>query len=596
MKGKYSVPAYVASALLGAVALMAFYESPISPLPVPPLPEPPVGRFPPEMPNISPNVQVPFRSNQQFGQQNYNQRSLNAIPQAAGYLNQQNPQVLFPSSSGTNNMVVQQRQMATSNPVQLAANLLSGGQKQNAQRKSGLDYEQSPARSLFGTATSASAKIGAPANQQKQQNSILSFLGLGGGGGGGGSGAVGGSVSDAPAQSASVSASTNPAGQSNTAQLATSSASLEAKGQSGGLSNSHLVNKVKSYFSRYPQGGTSSGAGLTNNHSPYEQYQRMSLVQALMKDTAFLPAFLTPTRKSSPAGQSSGGHSKIQSITNALSAAGTNAAARMQVDGPQTSSQQVPAASKQKSSNTGYGLARTADRIAHALLETFTSGAAQRSAGSQASAGYHSADSVARKASSSEESPIESASSLLSDIMSSYNGPSSADQHSQQQSYDQAKQQVSQQPQASQQQQSQSQSQQQPTNQQQLNGEPQPSARSGDTSSFATDEKQQVSVNAKQQSSISNSPAQSSASSSEAHSRKTRSIGLEYPIESNQELIQREQQPSKAAQINHVIDFVADSYAHNRLLFNFVMNQVGLSQAVPYVEQILASGSSNQNH
>ncbi|XP_053202126.1 uncharacterized protein LOC128387014 [Panonychus citri] len=30
--------------------MLAFYESPISPLPVPPLPDPPVGRFPPEHP------------------------------------------------------------------------------------------------------------------------------------------------------------------------------------------------------------------------------------------------------------------------------------------------------------------------------------------------------------------------------------------------------------------------------------------------------------------------------------------------------------------------------------------------------------------
>jgi len=42
--------AYLGSMAVGAVAMLAFYESPLSPLRVPPLPDPPVGRFPPEYP------------------------------------------------------------------------------------------------------------------------------------------------------------------------------------------------------------------------------------------------------------------------------------------------------------------------------------------------------------------------------------------------------------------------------------------------------------------------------------------------------------------------------------------------------------------
>jgi len=41
---------YAISVLAGVVAMLAFYESPVSPMPVPPLPDPPVGRFPPEHP------------------------------------------------------------------------------------------------------------------------------------------------------------------------------------------------------------------------------------------------------------------------------------------------------------------------------------------------------------------------------------------------------------------------------------------------------------------------------------------------------------------------------------------------------------------
>jgi hypothetical protein len=46
--GPLSALVYGASLLIGGIVLLAFYESPLSPLPVPPLPHPPVGRFPPE--------------------------------------------------------------------------------------------------------------------------------------------------------------------------------------------------------------------------------------------------------------------------------------------------------------------------------------------------------------------------------------------------------------------------------------------------------------------------------------------------------------------------------------------------------------------
>jgi len=38
---------YAASLIVGVIAMLAFYESPVSPMPIPPLPDPPVGRFPP---------------------------------------------------------------------------------------------------------------------------------------------------------------------------------------------------------------------------------------------------------------------------------------------------------------------------------------------------------------------------------------------------------------------------------------------------------------------------------------------------------------------------------------------------------------------
>lgn len=621
MKSKYSVPAYVASALLGAVALMAFYESPISPLPVPALPEPPVGRFPPEMPNLPVGTQVPFRGNQQSGQygQSYNQRSLNQqFPGSQNYLAQQAQQVLFPG-----NNVAQQRQMNVANgPVQLASNLLSSvGKPQVAQRKSSPDYDlSSSSRSFFSSLPVASPKQGAPltaaASQQKQGNSFLSYFGFGG------------QSSNVPSDGNMQSGLQSQVGamqksgisnlnQQNMGNLPLpSGSSIESKGannQVGALSNSHLVNKVKSLFNRSPalqssSSSSSQSSGVLNAAgNPYEQYQRMSLIQALMKDTAFIPGFLSPTRKSSTSSKSQSGANKIQStITNALSGS-PNPSSRMQVEnGP--SSLQMPVASKQNKPNDGgYGLYR----VAHALLETFTSGhprAASHDSANQLS------ESVARKSSSGDDSSssLEAATSLIGDIMSSYNSVNNGEQNSQQQHLQETKSvsQTQSQPASSSQSQSQSSpsssppsqsgSQQTPSstnNQQQSND--QISARSGDLPASSNDEhdqqhakSQQVSTNSsKQQSQIT-----PSASSQDAHVRKTRSIGFEYPIVDNQELLKRDhQQPSKASQINNVIDFVADSYSQNRILFNFVMNQVGLSQAVPYVEQILAPGT-NEHH
>jgi len=55
---------YAASLAVGVVTLLAFYESPLSPLPVPSLPKPPVGRFPPEHPSWPPVARNPVKVNQ----------------------------------------------------------------------------------------------------------------------------------------------------------------------------------------------------------------------------------------------------------------------------------------------------------------------------------------------------------------------------------------------------------------------------------------------------------------------------------------------------------------------------------------------------
>lgn len=55
---------YAASLAIGAISLLAMYESPLSPLPVPSLPKPPVGRFPPEHPVWPPVPKHPVKLRQ----------------------------------------------------------------------------------------------------------------------------------------------------------------------------------------------------------------------------------------------------------------------------------------------------------------------------------------------------------------------------------------------------------------------------------------------------------------------------------------------------------------------------------------------------
>lgn len=563
MKSKYSVPAYVASALLGAVALMAFYESPISPLPVPPLPEPPVGRFPPEMPNISPNVQVPFRTNQQ--QMNYHQRMMQSN---VGQSGQQ--QVLFPGNAQQRNV-----QIPSGSAAQIAANLL--GKQQVAQRKSGPDYEPSLTRSLFSnsvapTGSASSPKNGQPVAGQRASNSFLNMIGLGSG------------------------AESQPASSNS---LATNTLESKSQSASGSYSGSNLVNRVRSYFTR-------PVSSQPSPPSPNDPYQRMSFVQALIKETNFLPGFLGNNKKVSPVQSASSSSSstanKAQASSSAAAASGSpssqqSAMARMQVDG-QLSAPTNPAVGKSKPASSGYGLARAADRIAHALLETFTSGVAQRSISQtgQVSALDGSSQKSSGDDSASSQSSLASATSLISDLMSSY-GASLANNEQLQQIQPQSQDKIL------------------AAGNQNAQPESQASGRTADASALVTDDHQshhsqsepshqqqqhglhtaKVTENQKQQMvAPSNSAATSTGNESAGKVRKTRSIGLEYPIENNYELAQKLNHPSRATQINNVIDYVSDSYAQNRLLINFVMNQVGLSQAVPYMEQIL--GSTNTVH
>ncbi|KAI2797859.1 hypothetical protein BLOT_015279 [Blomia tropicalis] len=77
---------YALSMLVGVVAMLAFYESPISPMPVPPLPDPPVGRFPPEHPVWPPPQQQ--QGNNRQGHGGPMQPMYPAIPQAPQQYNQ----------------------------------------------------------------------------------------------------------------------------------------------------------------------------------------------------------------------------------------------------------------------------------------------------------------------------------------------------------------------------------------------------------------------------------------------------------------------------------------------------------------------------
>jgi len=76
---------YALSMLVGVVAMLAFYESPISPMPVPALPDPPVGRFPPEHAVWPPK-------NQGGPNMPYNQKRAGlAMPQHHQVMNMMNP-------------------------------------------------------------------------------------------------------------------------------------------------------------------------------------------------------------------------------------------------------------------------------------------------------------------------------------------------------------------------------------------------------------------------------------------------------------------------------------------------------------------------
>jgi len=611
--------------VLGAVALMAFYESPISPLPVPALPEPPVGRFPPEMPSLSPNTQVPFRMNQQqqYGQQAYaNQRSFpgSQMPQQQ----QQQQQVLFAGNMAA--PAAQQRQMTAGGPVQqLAANLLSAvGKQQNAERKSGPDYDPS-SRTFFGSQNAHSnQRLSAPANQS-QQKGFLSYLGLGSSSGSSGSASGASSSNSGPAdvhQASGLGAQVMGA--------------LEPKGQSaasGALSNSHVVNKVKSYFSRASSPSSSSSLGTAaSNSNPYDQYQKMSFMQALAKDTAFLPAFLNPSRKSSSspaASSSSSGANKLQqTINNVLSAASGSsgaapsgqgspqsmaAASRMQVDSqPQQQASVAPASNKRSSS--GYGLVRAADRIAHALLDTLSSGSGllQRHAPASSSRpGQQAADErkgSGQQQTSLEESPLMSTASLLSDFMLSSYAAGQQQPSMSQQFVNSLAQAAGLQPSGSgasgAEQQSSMANNEEGSNKapvdqmlarsgdQHQSSAPSssPAARSADqqlASSSASSQASKTPASGASVSAGSAQPSNGSHSQQEQHVRKTRSVGAEYPTVEYSIANQSQQGPSRAAQINNLVDFVSDSYKQNKMLVNFVMNRVGLSQALPYLDQIL---------
>jgi len=66
-KSAFTPAIYAASLVVGVIAMLAFYESPVSPMPIPPLPDPPVGRFPPEYP-------LPPKTHQQLSSQYHQQQ------------------------------------------------------------------------------------------------------------------------------------------------------------------------------------------------------------------------------------------------------------------------------------------------------------------------------------------------------------------------------------------------------------------------------------------------------------------------------------------------------------------------------------------
>lgn len=74
---------YAASLAIGAISLLAMYESPLSPLPVPSLPKPPVGRFPPEHPVWPPVPKHPVKLRQHPSLPSYAASNLNPVYEVA---------------------------------------------------------------------------------------------------------------------------------------------------------------------------------------------------------------------------------------------------------------------------------------------------------------------------------------------------------------------------------------------------------------------------------------------------------------------------------------------------------------------------------
>lgn len=82
---------YAASLAVGVITLLAFYESPISPLPVPSLPKPPVGRFPPEHSVWPPVSKHPVKAGPQYAASNQHMQF--TLPQSIDKIPNQNQYV-----------------------------------------------------------------------------------------------------------------------------------------------------------------------------------------------------------------------------------------------------------------------------------------------------------------------------------------------------------------------------------------------------------------------------------------------------------------------------------------------------------------------
>lgn len=693
MKSKYSVPAYVASALLGAVALMAFYESPISPLPVPPLPEAPAGRFPPEMPNLPPGTQVPFRYNynqQQQQQPNYNQRSAFGVssngpmqmsPQPI--MNNQQQQVFFPASNQQQGQA-QQRSQSGSSPTsaisQVASNLLNAAKNpsQVAQRKSGSDFESGTAKlgALFNPIKPSSLLKNANGQQNASPKSspanaggFLSYLGFG-----------------ATNNNNNINEQQQPMFSQQSLQNGfnplASNQIAESKSQPSG-SQAGFLSKFRSYFSGSSSNNPKPAASSPSNslltpaaNSPSESsYNRINFIQALMKDASnSLPKFLTnPTnKKASPSSSTNPTNGAVpvapaansiqapsSNLFQANSQSNSNNGAQMIAASSRSATNEVPAGKNQPQKG---GQASGFMKVAHALLDSFSSGITQRNAISsnqlnsvdysnqlnkQQSNAFNQDSNVAELHPSGQQvagSPLQMASMVVSDLLSNYPSPMNQQQQQQQSALPAPSNNIAQNQQDQQAnfmvspqndnnvQMTANSASQHPSSISQSSQPESPIARSSsDTADIviASDDASSLhnsnNNNNSNQVTYSTSVQSQSQSPSQAqlqhgqvtpqkhavvetsspisnvnpnvnsqHVRKTRSVGPDFEPASSNQFIAPVQQasPSRAAQINAIVDYVADSYTQNKMLINFLMKQVGLTQAVPYVEQILASGPS----